>query len=174
MVQNIYLTSYNMMIEDLQNSPEKPSWAKSVKLLLENLGFSHVRIEQGVGDVNMFLIVFKQRLTDNFIQGWNEQISNSSRANTYKLIANFNFKCYLDVVTVKTFRYAFTRLRVASHRLEIEAGRWHKRNRIPVEERKCFCLFFCRNSLEDEFHFVIECQLYQVLGQEYIRRCCYM
>ena len=109
------------MIEDLQNFT---SWAKSVKLLLESLGFGHVRIEQGV--VNMFLRVFKQRLTDNFIQGWNEQVSNSPRANTYKLIANFNFKCYLDVVTVRKFRYAFTRLRVASHRLEIEAGRWHK------------------------------------------------
>ena len=94
-------------------------------------------IEQRVEDVNMFLRVFKRRMTDNFIQGWNEQVSNSSRANTYKLIANFNFKCYLDVVTVRKFRYGFTRLRVASHRLEIEAGRWHKPNRTPVEERKC-------------------------------------
>ena len=158
---------YNVMIEDLQNSPEKSSWAKSVKLLLESLGCGHVWIEQGVGDINMFLRVFKQRLTDNLIQGWNEQVSNSSRANTYKLIANFNFKCYLDVVTVRKFRYAFTRLRVASHRLEIEAGRWHKPNRTPVEERKCL---FCRNSLEDEFHFVIECKLYQDLRQKYIKR----
>ena len=78
-------------------------------------------IEQGVGDINMFLRCFKRRLTDNFLQAWNEQISNLSRANTYKLKANFNFKCYLDVVTVRKFRCAFTRLRVASHRLEIEA-----------------------------------------------------
>ena len=63
---------YNVMIGDLQNSPEKSSWAKSVKLLLESLGFGRVWIEQRVGDVNMFLRVFKQRLTDNFIQGWNE------------------------------------------------------------------------------------------------------
>ena len=157
---------YNMMIEDLQSSPEKASWAKSVKSLLERLGFGHVWITQGVGDVNMFLSVFKQMLTDNFIQGWNEEVSNSSRANTYKLLADFNFKLYLDFVTIKKFRYAFTRLRVASHRLEIEAGRWHKPNRTPVEERKCF---YC-NSLEDEFHFVLECSLYQELRQEYIKR----
>ena len=81
----------------------------------------------------MFLRVFKQRLTDKFVQGWNEQISNSSRANTYKLIANFNFKCYLDVITVRKFT-AFTLLHLASHRLESEAGRWHKPNRTPVEE----------------------------------------
>ena len=30
--------------------------------------------------------------------------------------------------------------------------------------------FFCRNSLEDEFHFVIECPLYQDLRQEYVER----
>ena len=43
-----------MMIEDLQSSPEKASWTKSVKSLLERLGFGHVWITQGVGYVNMF------------------------------------------------------------------------------------------------------------------------
>ena len=114
---------YNMMFEDLERLPETLSWAKYVKVLLESLGFGHVWLMQGVGDVTMFLNVFKQRLTDHFIQGWNAEIGNSSRANTYSLIADFNFKCYLDFITIRKFRYAFTRLRVASHRLEIEAGR---------------------------------------------------
>ena len=124
----------NMLLEDLQRLPEKLSWAKSVKVLLESLEFGHVWLMQGVGDVTMFLNVFKQRLTDYFIQGWNAEISNSSRANTYRLMADFNFKCYLDFITIRMFPYAFTRLRVASHRLEIEAGRLHKPNRILVEE----------------------------------------
>ena len=113
-----------------------------------------------------FLHVFKQRLRDNFIQGWNEQLEESSRANTYKINAEFSFKNYLDFVTVRKFRYALTRLRVSSHRLEIEAGRWHKPNKTPVETRKCL---FC-NSLEDEFHFILECPLYQDLRQEHINR----
>ena len=29
--------TYNMMLNDLQNFPDKPSWAKSVKIMLENL-----------------------------------------------------------------------------------------------------------------------------------------
>ena len=53
-----------------------------------------------MGEVNRFLSVFKQRLTNYFMQGWNEEISNSSRANTYKLLADFNFKLYLDFVTI--------------------------------------------------------------------------
>ena len=104
----------------------------------------------------MFLRIFKERLTDNFVQGWDDEVHSSSRANTYKLISNFSFKVYLDFVTVRKFRYTFTRLRVASHRLEIETGRWHKPDRRPIEERKC--LF--SNCLEDEFHFVLKCQLY--------------
>ena len=32
---------YNMMLEDLEHLPEKLSWAKSVKVLLESLGFGH-------------------------------------------------------------------------------------------------------------------------------------
>ena len=42
------------MLEDLQRLPEKLSWAKSVKILLESLGFGHVWLMQRVGDVNMF------------------------------------------------------------------------------------------------------------------------
>ena len=48
-----------------------------------------------------------------------------------------------------------TKLRVASHRLEIEVGRWARPDRVPVDERKCrHC-----NTLEDEFHFLFECSL---------------
>ena len=63
------------------------------------------------------------------------------------------------------------RQRMASHRLEIEAGRWHKPNRTPVEGRKCFFFFFAFFFFlffffEDEFHFVIECPFHQDLLQE--------
>ena len=47
-----------------------------------------------------------------------------------------------------------------------KAGRWHKPYRTPVEERKCVNC----NSLKDEFHFVLECSLYQDLRQIYIKR----
>ena len=70
-----------MMVNDLQNFPAKSSWAKSVKSFLDNLGFEHVWIEQGVGDINMFLRFFKERLKDTFVQGLDDEVHNSSRAN---------------------------------------------------------------------------------------------
>ena len=57
-------------------------------------------------------------------------------------------------------------MRVSSHRLQIEAGRWAKPTRIPVNERKCL---IC-NSLEDEYHFVLECSIYVNLRKTYIPR----
>ena len=157
---------YNTMLEDMQLHPEISSWAKSVKQLLESLGFNHVWLSQGVGDVTRFMSIFKVRISDHFIQNWSEQIENSTRANTYKLISVFQFQCYLDIIKVKKIRYAFTRLRVSSHRLAIETGRWHKPDKIPLENRKCQNC----NTLEDEFHFILECSLYQDLRAEYIKR----
>ena len=47
--------------------------------------------------------------------------------------------------------HALSKLRVSSHRLQIEAGRWVRPRRIPVNERKCT---ICQ-VVEDEFHYVL-------------------
>ena len=41
----------------------------------------------------------------------------------YRQIATFWFSDYLEIVNIKKFRIASTKLRVSSHRLEIEMGR---------------------------------------------------
>ena len=80
--------------------------------------------------------------------------------------SSFEHQIYLDCVKVKKFRIAMTKLRVASHRLEIEVGRWARPNRVPVDERK----YKHCNTLEDEFHFLLECSLYRELRMQYIKR----
>ena len=63
-----------------------------------------------------------------FIQNWNTNLTKSSRANTYNLYAEFNFKSYLGIITVNKFRIYLSRLRISSHRIEIETGRWTNQN----------------------------------------------
>ena len=58
-----------------------------------------------------------------------------------------------------------SKLRVSSHRLEIEVGIWSRPNRAPLDERKCFR---CQ-KLEDEFHFLFECELYSDLRYRYLK-----
>ena len=64
------------------------------------------------------------------------------------------------------FRIELTRFRLSADRLAIETGRWHKPNKIPRNERKC-CV--CK-TLEDEFHFLLECSIYKNLRQKYINK----
>ena len=64
---------------------------------------------------------------------------------------------------VLKFRNSLARLRVSSHRLEIEVGRWARPYK-PVHERLCNNC----NRLEDEYHIVIECSLYNSLRRKYI------
>lgn len=155
-----------MMLHDIERTPTVVNWASLVKHMLTQFGFYHVWLSQGVGDITRFLTVFKQRVKDNYIQEWNTRINDSSRALFYKTISTFEYQYYLDCITITKFRVALTRLRVSSHRLEVEAGRWHKPVSIPFDERKCkFC-----NVLEDEFHFLFTCPVYNELRDTYISR----
>ena len=84
----------------------------------------------------------------------------------YNRIAVFQFQPYLEKVNVLKFSQAFSRLRMSSHRLEIEADRWVKPNSTPLNERICT---FCQ-VLDDKCHFILECSVYKELRQKYIAR----
>ena len=86
-----------MMLNDLEIRPNKLNWASSVRSLLQSLGFNEVWLFQGVGNINVFLSAFTQRIKDTFIQKWNERLINSSRARTYSLFSSFSYKIYLDL-----------------------------------------------------------------------------
>ena len=144
------------MLQELNMYPNRNSWGKLVKTVLENLGFYNVWLNQGVENENLFLNKFKQHMRDNYLQDWNSEIKNSSRARTYRLFCSFGLNSYLKCVKIEKFKFALCRFKVSAHRLAVEAGRWHKLNKIPYNERKCqLC-----NTLEDEFHFLLECALY--------------
>ena len=70
-------------------------------MFIESLGLNNVWIYKGVGNIKAFLAVVKQRLTDNFIQNWNERLQASARAITYSLFNDFSYKAYLDVVKIE-------------------------------------------------------------------------
>ena len=61
------------MLTDINDRPNIQNWASLVRNTLSNLGVFNVWIAQGVGDVNIFLSVIKQRLSDTFVQNWHER-----------------------------------------------------------------------------------------------------
>ena len=116
---------------------------------------------------NVLISLFKQRLTDYYVQNTNAQLQTHSRARFVQtLFGFFQFHDYLNIVRIPKYKYSLIKLWLSSHRLAVETGRWNKPHPIPLEERKCrFC-----TSLEDEFHFLCECKLHYGLRKTYIPR----
>ena len=131
------LVVYRLLLNDIKTVPTTVNWASLLQHLLSPLGCHDVFIQQGVGNSNAFVSVLKQRLTDTIIQNWRARLEESTRANFYKPFAVFQLEPYLDKVNVSKFSHALSRLRVSSHRLEVESARWVKPIPTPFNERKC-------------------------------------
>ena len=70
---------------------------------------------------------------------------------------------YLTQNIPKKYRVVISRFRMGAHALEVEVGR-HKN--ITFENRLCrYCKSIGRNCVEDEQHFLFECQLYDDIRQ---------
>ena len=71
---------------------------------------------------------------------------------------------YLDVILWKRHATALARFRCSNHRLGIEC----QRGKIARNNRLCkFCLNLNLRKIEDEYHFLLECQLYEHLRSYY-------
>ena len=79
------------MLSDIERNVRKNNWAVLVKNLLAELGFYEVWRQQNVCDHECFFVLLKQRVKDNFIQLWNSEINDSSRALFYRNISDFGF-----------------------------------------------------------------------------------
>ena len=161
---------YDKLCSELERSPNTKSWVSLIRNMLQNSGFHEVWINQGVGDIDIFIRIFRQRVTDIYMQKWSSELTDSTRARTYVLISSFSFQSYIDDVNIDKYRMSLSRLRMSAHRLQVEAGRWHKPMAIPYVERKCI---HCR-VLEDEFHFVLECKLYEDVRSLYVDKYFYV
>ena len=120
------------------------------------MGFYEVLLAQDVGNKNVFLSEMKLRLKDNFVQNWQSRLADSCRARFYSLFSTFDHQSATG--KYKKIRVALIKLRVSSHRLEIEVGRWSTPNRIPIDERKCRVC----DKLEDEYHFYLNVYCLQI------------
>ena len=140
--------------------------ASCVKSLLDNYGFSFVWTNPFSVNLETFYLNFKQRVIDTFKQSWLNDIANSRSLILYKNFKQtFEFEYYLNVLPSK-LRIALSRLRLSSHQLQIETGRYAQ-NRI---DRTLHLCSLCEKSdIEDEYHFVLVCSVYSQIRQKYIR-----
>ena len=116
----------------------------------------------------------KENLKQRFRLEWLGNIQNDTRPKpqqrnklrTYRLFKQiFERESYLINVKTNDIRSMVTKLRISSHKLQIEAGRhpW-------VEEKLRLCNVCNTNNIENEVHFMMQCIAYQDIRNKFLRK----
>ena len=144
------------------------NWFANVRNLLEKYGFLDIWLDPLSVNQNQFIAIFKQRLLDEYIQEWRASVNNNDILFLYRSVKiNFGMESYLENIFSRNLRIALTKLRISAHNLRIQTGRY---SRDRVDRNLRYCLICNTNEIEDEFHFVLKCPVYENLRKKYIKR----
>ena len=83
----------------------------------------------------------------------------------YKIKTNYSPPAYLDLTSKNPSRKTLVKLRISSHKLKIETGRY---DHIARDERLC-SLCNC-NRIEDETHFLLDCLSFSSIRQMFFSK----
>ena len=131
------------------------SWLKIVHFLLKITDSYGNKIPSTGGDQAWFMKLYKLRLINCFENWWKNQISNSVKLDFYSTVKkHFRFESYLDNLD-RDIRLFVTRLRISSHNLPVEIGRYRK-EKMERNDRKCdICAI---DDIGDESHYLLRCK----------------
>lgn len=105
----------------------------------------------------------KDILSNKDAENWNKQLADSDKLRTYKTYKNIlKPEWYCSLPLPRDQRRILFRLRSCSLPLAVETGRYSK-PKTPMNER--ICKFCQSHSVENEMHFLLECDLYTDLRQ---------
>ena len=156
-----YALQYNECLQGKEN------WASKIRDILFRYGFGYAWENQSVQDLYNFITLFSNRVKDCELQQWSTDSSEMSKLRTYRLIKDCrNEELYLSLPLPRRLRVALARFRTGSHNLEIETGRHHK---MRPEDRLCKLCGLVNNiiAIEDEFHVLLHCSVYNDLRAMY-------
>ena len=125
MNRNRYPKQTYIMLYQLDNAGRN-TWASYVRETLFKYGFGFIWLSQDVGDISIFIHMFKTRVSDCLKQDWKNHVDSSARCRHYR-----HFKSLLDVeyYLMKDvpfyLRKSMARFRCSSSKLAIEICRHH-------------------------------------------------
>jgi hypothetical protein len=140
-------------------SDSKLPWLCGVHSMLDSLGLSYIWYNpKDCGyTVDMFKNVVKERMKDQFLQRWQQELMESSSCLNYRLFKhNFQFERYL-IDLPPDYSNSFLRFRVLNHRLPIQRLRYQK-----IERSLRVCDLCASGEIGDEFHYLFNCQYPQL------------
>ena len=159
-LKSIYETVLEASIGNRTNN-----WINEIQKFLHSTGMSDVWLCQFVSDERTVLSASKQRLTDIAFQNIDSDIKVSSKCSLYKHFMNVRgLQPYLCKPVLPNMRKLITKLRLSSHKLCIETGRYTGVNRNDRICQKCNL-----GVIEDEFHFILQCPFYANVRRQYLK-----
>ena len=108
-------------------------------------------------------------MREEFVSLWKQAKASSPKLDFYhKIKHEFLPEKYLSLVKVSEARNSLTRLRISSHNLYVERGRYET-PKVPRKNRWCVHCFFNENEkhVEDEFHALAKCPLYTNIRKKF-------
>ena len=133
-------------------SNKRNNWCSGVKSIMNTLDLSHYYENKMPVDMSLA----KGRVNDHYKRTWCTEVERFPKLRTYRLFKQ-EFKCegYLLLNLPRNERSMLSQFRCGILPLRVETGRYVGE---PIEERKCrLCT---QNKIENEFHFLLECEHY--------------
>ena len=128
-----------------------------------------LKVEGSLEDVepNYIEKTLMQRMTDQYNQTSFGTINSSSKLETLRRLKSTpGRETYLKDVEITKHRIAMSRLRLCSHSLEIERGRYDD---TESESRHCqYCKVHGKEEVEDEVHFLVSCPQHKELRKTFL------
>ena len=110
----------------------------------------------------------KQRVIDNYIAEGLSFFENSSKCNLYQSIhAGHNMQFYLNRPVNSLYKTCITRYRINYH-VHVSNIESYKYCNIVRNER--ICTMCNTKTVEDEYHFILECDRYTDIRCKYIKK----
>ncbi len=160
-----YLCNLQMVFEG------KKCWLFNIrKIVYDTLGLKHLwenqgRYKKATGQIRQVvnnlkhIYEFQWRNEINRKPGNNKGSGNKLR--TYALFkSSFKYETYLDFHPDFRKRRLLTKLRISSHRLEVEMGRYQSKTKVKKIVKDRVCNFCDAGAVEDEIHVLMDCSLY--------------
>jgi len=151
---------YNMMYHFQEQG--RKTWAFHIKELLCTNGFGVVWIQQGVGDVQAFLRLFRQRMIDQYKQNWHSDIQTSERFSVYSSFKTvFQRERYVQYEQKRCFKDCYVQFRFGISPLNVHRERYNKN----CTQAQLLCPS-CKTETETEEHVLFRCLAYKVLRDQ--------
>ena len=160
---------HNAYLCNLNECDIKQSWSSHIRNMLEFLSLNNSKYTQSKA---FYTNILHTKLKEIFTAGWKKELFSDTRKKnhgnklrTYRTFkSNFGTEAYLFNCNNSSYRKCLARFRLSAHNLNIERLRYVY-PRVPPEDR--ICNQCSKNECEDEFHFVMKCDKYNVLRKDF-------